>query len=77
MCQDLTIPANGAVVYSDIALTITIPRDEGSTANCSCVSGFLLTGNVTRMFTTIGWDGSDPGIEALFPIPGIVAIMLP
>ncbi len=43
-CPDLTIPANGGVVYSDT----TIPRAEGSTAIYFCADGYNIVGSVTR-----------------------------
>ena len=57
ICPDLTIPANGALVYSDT----TIPRADGSTATYSCDTGYQVTGLMVRMCSVSGWStGDDP-----------------
>ena len=57
ICPDLTIPANGALVYSDI----TIPRAVGSMATYSCITGYQVTGRMMRTCRVSGWStGDDP-----------------
>ena len=57
ICPDLTIPANGALVYSDT----TIPRAEGSTATYTCTTGYQVTGLMVRTCSVSGWStGDDP-----------------
>ncbi len=57
ICPDLTVPANGALVYSDT----TIPRAEGSTATYTCTTGYQVTGLMVRTCSVTGWStGDDP-----------------
>ncbi len=56
-CPDLTVPANGMVVYSDT----TIPRAVDTTATYTCTTGYQMTGLMVRTCTATGWStGDDP-----------------
>ena len=57
ICQDLTIPANGIVTYSDES----IPRAVGSTGSYSCEEGYQLSGTHLRTCGATMWSNSVDG----------------
>ncbi len=57
ICQDLRVPDNGMVSYSDP----NIPRAVGSTGSYNCNTGYIFSGTFTKTCTATGWTDSIDG----------------
>ena len=65
-CLPLTIPSNGAIVYSSSA-NPSGNYPEGTTATHSCTRGQLFDGDTVRTCQNDGtWTGTEPSCSGVF-----------
>lgn len=63
-CGNLTDPVQGFVSFYETTF--------GSEANYTCLEGYELNGNVSRMcLENGGWSGSDPSCESKYSIHSV------
>ena len=73
-CTDLTAPANGMIGYN-VATSLT-PWPENTVATYTCVTGYMLDGDMTRTCEATGsWSGSDTTCESTLFVAYTVSIL--